>query len=447
MKSPRHVALDILIRVETRRGHPDDLLDRAFKRHRALTDRDRAFIAELVYGTLRWQGKIDRIIVQASRVKLARIERAVFQILRMGVYQVLFLTKTPHRAAVSEAVILAKKLHRNEASGFVNAVLRRVAREGAGGLVPPAEGTPQERLAEEEAFPTWAVQRLWDAWGQTETESFCRASNRIAPLTVRTNTLKMDRESLMGRLRSEGLSVSATSFSPEGIVLENPPPTPRIPLLEKGCYQIQDEAAQLIAHLVDPRPGERVLDACAAPGAKTTHLGQLMANRGRIYAFDVSGVRLKRVREACRRMGVTNAAVLRRDSTQRVPLPDGQRFDAILLDAPCTGWGTIRRNPDIKWRTTPQGIKRLAETQRRMLQNMAGLLHEGGRIVYTTCTVYEDENERVVERFLEENGGYILDRGKAVIPAPELFDERGYFRTLPHRHGMDGFFAARLVKS
>ena len=447
MKSPRHVALDILIHVEARRGHPDDLLDRAFKRHRALTDRDRSFITDLVYGTLRWQGKIDQIIARISQVKLSRIERAVFLILRMGVYQVLFLTKTPHRAAVSEAVMLAKKIHRNEASGFVNAVLRRVAREGGGALAPPAQGTPQERLATEEAFPLWAVQKLWNAWGQTETEAFCHASNQIAPLTVRVNTLKMDRDSLMDRLKTEGLSVCATLFSPEGVVIENPPPISRIPLLGTGCYQIQDEAAQLIAHLVDPRPGERILDACAAPGTKTTHIGQLMANHGQIYAFDIHSVRLRRVREACRRMGVLNATVLRRDSTRPIPLPDGDRFDAILLDAPCTGWGTIRRNPDIKWRTTPQDITRLAETQHRMLQNMARLVRRGGRIVYTTCTIYDEENERVVQRFLEENGDYILDRGKVAIPAPELFDDGGYFRTAPHRHGMDGFFAARMVRS
>jgi len=336
MKSPRHVALDILIRVETRRGHPDDLMSHAFKKDRSLTDRDKAFITELVYGTLRWQGKIDRIIAHFSRVKLSRIERSILQILRMGVYQILYLTKTPARAAVNESVILAKKLHRNEATGFVNAVLRRVAREGNRDPVLPMEGTPQEILAATEAFPLWAVQKLWGTWGEAETRAFCHASNQMASLVIRANTLVTDRVRLMDRLKSEGLSVVPTPFSPEGIICENPPPTPMIPLLEKGCYQIQDEAAQLIVHLVDPQPGERILDACAAPGTKTTHLGQLMENQGQIYAFDVNGVRLKRVREACRRMGITNVTVLKRDSTRPIPLLDGHLFDAILLDTPCS---------------------------------------------------------------------------------------------------------------
>jgi 16S rRNA (cytosine967-C5)-methyltransferase len=447
MKSPRHVALDIIIRVETRRGHPDDLMSDAFKKHRSLTDRDRAFITELVYGTLRWQGKIDRIIAHFSRVKLPRIERSVFQILRMGVYQLLFLTRTPARAAVNESVILAKKLHRDEAAGFVNAVLRRVAREGTRDPGFLMEGRPQEILAATEAFPLWTVQKLWGMWGEAETRGFCHASNQMANLVIRANTLVTDRIRLMDRLKSEGLSVVPALFSPEGIICENPPPAPMIPFLEKGWYQIQDEAAQLIAHLVDPKPGERILDACAAPGTKTTHLGQLMENQGQIYAFDVNGARLRRVREACRRMGLTNVTVLRRDSTRPIRPLDGRPFDAVLLDAPCTGWGTIRRNPDVKWRTTPQDITRLSSLQRQMLQNVAGLVGSGGRIVYTTCTIYEEENEEVVEGFLEENRGYIVDRGERAVPATELFDHRGYFRTLPHHHGMDGFFAARLIRS
>ena len=447
MKSPRHVALDILIRVEARRGHPDDLLHRAFKRHRSLTDRDKAFITELVYGTLRWQGKIDRIIGRCSRVKLPRIERSVLQILRMGVYQIVFLTKTPARAAVNESVILGKKLHRNDAAGFVNAVLRQVGREAARGLEQPIEGTPQEKLAVAEAFPLWAVQKLWGVWGEVETTAFCHASNQMAGLAIRVNTLVTDRPSLMDRLRGWGLSVVPTPFSPEGIICENPPPIPMMPLLETGCYQIQDEAAQLVAHIVDPQPGERVLDACAAPGAKTTHLGQLMRNRGQIYAFDTNPVRLKRVREACRRMGITNVTVLERDSTQLIPLLGGQLFDAVLVDAPCTGWGTIRRNPDIKWRTTPQDITRLSSLQIRLLRNMARVVRKGGRIVYTTCTIYEEENERVIEEFLDENRGYVLERTEEFPPTTELFDRHGYFRTLPHRHGMDGFFAARMMRS
>jgi len=447
MKSPRHVALDILIRVETKNRHPDDLLTDAFRRHRSLTDRDRAFITELVYGTLRWRGKIDWVIARFSKVKNERMEKVIFHILRLGVYQLLFLTKIPHRATVNESVILTRKMKNREAAGFVNAVLRQIIREGGETGLPQVEGAPQEVLAVEQAFPLWAVTRLWDRWGENETRAFCQASNRPAPLSLRANTLKTDRGKLLERLKNQGLSVLPTSYSPDGLVLEEAPPISRMPLLKSGYYQIQDEAAQLIAYLVNPQPGERVLDACAAPGAKTTHLAQLMANEGKIYALDIDAARLRLIRESCRRMGMNNVTMLRRDVTQPVILPEQEGFDAILMDVPCTGWGTIRRNPDIKWRTKCEDVVRLASLQRRILENLANLLKKGGRMVYSTCTVFEEENEELVEGFLKGRRDFSLDRGGLSFIDDALFDARDFFRTLPHHHATDGFFAARLVRS
>ncbi len=447
MKSPRHLALDILIRVETKKRHPDDLLTAAFKKYRSLTDRDRAFLTELVYGTLRWRGKIDWVISQFSKVGTERMERVIFHILRLGVYQLLFLTKTPHRATVNESVILARKLKNKEAAGFVNALLRRIIREGLAGCAVKGEGTPQEILAVEQAFPLWAVDKLWNLWGENETRAFLEASNRPAPLTLRVNTLKTDRANLMDRLARQGLSVSPTSYSPDGIVLDNAPPVSKIPFLESGYYQLQDEAAQLIAYMVEPKPGETILDACAAPGAKTTQLGQLMGNRGRIYALDISGTRMRLLRESCRRMGVTNVTALRRDATFPISLSEAKEFDAILIDVPCTGWGTIRRNPDIKWKTGYKDIARMASIQRKILDNLAGLLRKGGRMVYSTCTVYPEENQGVVDGFLGEAGDFSLDTRRLPPLADPLWDERGFLRTVPHQHGMDGFFAARLVRS
>ncbi len=447
MKSPRHVALDILIRVETRNRHPDDLLTDAFKRHMALTGRDRAFITELVYGTLRWRGKIDWVIGRFSKVKTERMERVILHILRMGVYQLLFLTKTPHRATVNESVILTRKMKNREAAGFVNAVLRQIIREEAATGFPKVEGAPQEVLAVEQAFPLWAVTKLWDRWGESETRAFCQASNRPAPLTLRVNTLKTNREELMERLRNQGLSVSPTCYSPDGLLLQEAPPVSKMPLLRSGYYQIQDEAAQLIAHLVNPQPGEKVLDACAAPGAKTTQLAQLMAGEGKIYALDIDAARLRLIRESCRRMGINNVTMLRRDVTQSVVLPEGEEFDAILIDVPCTGWGTIRRNPDIKWRTGRGDVLRLASLQRKILDNLANFLRKGGRMVYSTCTVFEEENEALVKGFLGKRRDFSLDRVRVSFVDDALFDARGFFRTLPHHHATDGFFAARLVRS
>ncbi len=438
--------MDILIRVETKKRHPDDLLTEAFRKYRSLTELDRAFITELVYGTLRWQGKIDWVIGRFSKVKTERIERTVAHILRLGTYQLLFLTKTPHRAAVNESVILAKKLKKREAAGFVNALLRRIIREGGPDVLHTVEGPPQEVLAVEQAFPLWAVTKLWDAWGENETKAFCQASNQMARLTLRVNTLKIDRSVLMEQLKREGLSVSPTPYSPDGVIVEDGPPVSRMPLLRSGYYQIQDEGAQLIAYLVDPKPGEMILDACAAPGSKTTHLAQLMEDRGTIYALDINDVRLRRLRELCRRMGITCVRVLKRDGTRAVSFSEVKKFDAILVDVPCTGWGTIRRNPDIKWRTKHEDIDRLASLQERILDNVADLLRTGGRMVYSTCTVYREENENVVDGFLGDRGDFCLDRRTCSLLDGTLFDDRGFFRTFPHRHSMDGFFAARLMR-
>ncbi|NIS60188.1 MAG: 16S rRNA (cytosine(967)-C(5))-methyltransferase RsmB [Proteobacteria bacterium] len=440
------MALDILIRAGARRGHPDNLLDRAFKKHRSLTDLDRAFVTELVYGTLRWQGKIDWIIARFSNFKIERIERVILLILRLGVYQLLYLTKTPHHAAVNESVILAKKLRHREAAGFVNALLRRIIREGGPAGRIKVEGASQEILAVEQAFPLWAVKKLWNCWGEAETKAFCQASNQIAPLTLRVNTLKIERPRLMSRLRKQGLSVSPTGFSPDGILLEDSLPVSKIPLLESGYYQIQDEAAQLITDLVGPQPGENILDACAAPGTKTTHLAQRMKNRGKIYALDIDGTGLRLLRESCRKMGIRNVAALKQDATQPISLSKRMEFDAILVDAPCTGWGTIRRNPDIKWRTDHEAIDRLASLQKKILGNVATLLRKGGRMVYSTCTVYGEENEGVIDAFIEGKRHFFLDSGRFPIFLETLLDDRGFLRTMPHRHSMDGFFGARLIR-
>lgn len=446
MKSPRHIALEILGEVEKGNHHPDDLLTAAFKRHRSLTDLDRAFITELVYGTLRWRGKIDWLIGRYSEVRIERMERIILNILRLGVYQLLFLTRTPHRAAVNEAVILTKKAKKAQASGFVNALLRRIIREGGQAAFDSLQGTPSEVLSVKEAFPLWAVQKLWKDWGEDETRAFCRASNRIAPLTLRVNTLKTDRAAVTARLKQQGLSVVPTRLSVDGLVIEDAPPVSKIPLLESGHCQVQDEAAQLIAYLVDPKPGERVLDACAAPGSKTTHLAQLMGNRGTIYALDIDGERMRLLRESCRRMGITNVRALKRDVSRPLAGLERGEFDAILADVPCTGWGTIRRNPDIKWRTKPEDIVHLSHLQDRILNTVAGLLRRGGRMVYSTCTVFREENEDVVDRFLKTREGFDLARRGSPLLDRSLFDQRGFFRTLPHCHDMDGFFAARLER-
>ncbi len=249
-------------------------------------------------------------------------------------------------------------------------------------------------------------------------------------------------------IREEVAQAAATSFSAEGILIDPPVPLSRIPRFREGWFQVQDESSQLVGHIVDPKPGERVLDACAAPGGKTTHLAHLMGNTGRIYAVDVSTRRLSRLKENCHRLGVRNVTPVRGDLTKPGTFRHGQRFDRILVDPPCSGLGTLWRNPDIKWKRKEEEISTFREIQRAILHQVAPRMRKGGSLVYGTCTLTREENEEVVAEFIEEHGGFELEDLRRILPRKlePLIGEDGFFRSLTHRHGMDGFFAARLKR-
>jgi 16S rRNA (cytosine967-C5)-methyltransferase len=275
--------------------------------------------------------------------------------------------------------------------------------------------------------------------------------------------LKINRTDLIERLREKELKPIPTLFSEQGISLQDPPPTSELPFLKNGFYIIQDEASQLIASIVDPKPGERILDACAAPGGKTTHMAQVMENQGEIHALDLSKGKLDLIEEICQRLGIKIVKTIKGNAAASLPIPQGPMFDRVLADAPCSGFGTLRKNPDLKWRRGEEDIKRLSELQFSILDNLSAYVREGGVLVYSTCTVFREENEDVVERFLNEHPEFQLDsmdRVASDIPAcrqagiaddkSEVFRpfiQNGYFKTFPSQDEMDGFFAARLIKS
>ncbi len=454
-KNPRAICLDILNRLEETDAHPDRLLTDSFKRYRYLTPLDRAFLAELTYGVMRWRGRLDCVIRLFSKIPFEKIDTGTLNILRLGFYQILFLSRTPSSAAVNESVELAKRIRGKGGAGFVNAVLRSSLRQKGEIRYPDFGQEPELHLSVVHSHPLWLIQRWAEELGMEETLRICKFNNQISPLTLRTNTLKINRPNLIEEMRKKELAPLPTSFSKEGIVLPDPPPVSELPFLKEGLYIIQDEASQLVTSVVGSKPGERILDACAAPGGKTTHMAQMMKNRGEIYALDLSKLKLSQIEETCQRLGIKIVKTIKGNAAASPPISKGRLFDRILADVPCSGFGTLRKNPDLKWRRGEKDIQRLSELQLSILANLSGYVREGGVVVYSTCTVFHEENEDVVERFLNEHPEFELDP-MGMVASAFIADEKseafrpfipnGYFKTFPPKDEMDGFFAARLIK-
>jgi len=446
--SPRAICLDILNRIEEADRHPDILLTDSFKQYRNLTSLDRAFLTELTYGVLRWRGRLDWLIRHFSKVPFEKIELGILNILRLGLYQILFLSKTPFSAAVNESVKLAKGIRGKGGAGFVNGILRSILREKEQIPYPDFSENSVLHISVVESHPLWLVRRWAEEVGLEETMKICTFNNQISTLTLRANTLKINGKDLIEKLRERGLKPFPCSFSEEGILLEDPPPTSKLPFLKEGFYIIQDEASQLVTSILDPKPGEHILDACAAPGGKTTHIAQRMENGGAIYGLDLIKGKLGQIEEMCQRLGIKIVKTMKGDARSPLPTPKGMKFDRVLADVPCSGFGTLRRNPDLKWRRNEEDIGRLAELQSSILRNLAPYVKEGGILVYSTCTVFHEENEDVVERFLDGHSEFRLDQIREVLPEKgRSFIKKGYFKTFPPKDTMDGFFVARMVRT
>lgn len=449
--NPRLAAFEILLRIEKERSYADILIDRELSAGE-LMGPDRGLLTELVYGVLRRRGTLDHIINQFSRQKVEKLERIVLILLRLGLYQALFLDRIPVSAAVNETVKLAKVLA-PRAAGFINAVLRRADREKDEIRYPDRQSDPVGYLSARHSHPHWIIARWVDQVGPEEADSLARAMSGSPPLTLRANTLRITRDALIARLAAEGASAGATVFSPDGLNITTRTPLAGLPGFREGFFTIQDESSQLAAIFLAPLPGERVLDLCAAPGGKTTHLAQLMENRGAILACDTARRKLALIEENAARLGITIITTFHLDATRPVPDESGRdpltadQFDRVLVDAPCSGLGVLRRNPEGKWWKTPADIAELASRQKAILLNAAGFLKDGGTLLYATCSTAPEENEEVIADFLSKRPDFVLEDLRGLFPVyADLFTNEGFFRSWPHRHGMDGFFAARLRK-
>ncbi|HLB02899.1 MAG TPA: 16S rRNA (cytosine(967)-C(5))-methyltransferase RsmB [Nitrospiria bacterium] len=446
LQDARKTALEVLIQIE-RGGHmADPILEKAYGKG-GLTVRDRGLVTELVYGVLRHRNQLDWVLGQFCQKPVERLSPTLRNILRVGAYQLLFLNRIPARAVVDEAVGLTQRKGAKGLSGFVNAVLRSLDREKSIISYPDPASDLVQHLSIRYSHPEWMIRRWLKRYGPERTQAICQANNEVPPVTLRTNTLVTTRDELWAELRNREVETEPCTLSPLGLKTRGGAVMETVSY-RKGWFYVQDEAAQLVVLALGPRRGEIILDACAAPGGKTTHIAQVMANQGRIIALDVKAQRLRLIRQNCERLGVTNVECFTGDARDLRKLTD-QQFDRILVDAPCSGLGVLRRNPEGKWYKTEELIPRYARLQSEILEGVSPQLREGGILLYSTCSTEPEENEQVVRGFLKAHPEYhIQDLRDYLAPsASSMITPEGFIFTLFNKESMDGFFAARLTKS
>jgi 16S rRNA (cytosine967-C5)-methyltransferase len=431
----------VLERVETDASFADEALETELTSRR-LEPRDAALATELAYGTLRWQRYLDWILAPHSRRRLESLDPRVRVPLRMTAYQLVFLERVPAFAAVNDAVTLAPRAP--GVSAFVNAVLRSFARRGPREREPAPPRDPGEALAVRCSFPTWIAERWVTRYGRQDAESLMRALNERPPLTLRANRLRTTRDALARRLADDdGLDCRPTRLAPEGLVVGPGGDPGDWRAFADGDFAVQDEASMLIARLLAPEAGSTIADVCAAPGTKTTHLAELMDNRGRIIALDREPTRLARVGEAAARLGISIVET-RAGAVEALAPELHAACDGVLVDAPCSNLGVVRRNPEVKWRRQPSDLAVASRRQSEILRAAATMVRPGGRLVYATCSLEPEENDAVARAFLAATPDFRADPPDH-FPLP--LDADGWLRCLPHRHGTDGFSAVRFRRS
>ena len=445
----RTLAHDILNGLDQGNQTLDGLLEKATENVNFPYQKDRSVLQAITFGVLRWRKRLDWTIARFSNTPFENIDPTVLNILRVGLFQIKFMDRIPVSAAVNTSVELAKTSEPAWVVKFVNALLRSAASSNDGADFPAPEHGLVESMSVEKSFPEPLIKRWLERFGEKETRELCDASNRIAPITVRMNSLRTTREKILKSLDGETGRAWPARISPDGIVFSNPKkPIFELTAFRLGWFQVQDEAAQLAASLLDPQPAETVLDACAGLGGKTGQIAQTMKNRGRIVAMDNNRTKLQKLAKDMDRQIFTNVTTHVHDLDEPLKGRPFRQYDRIFLDAPCSGSGVLRRNPDGKWRVDWENLKTYHVRQNKFLENLAPALKPGGVLVYCVCSMEPEETDEVADNFLINHREFSIRKPpqELVDKEPSLFTDRGFFRSYPHRHEMDGFFAAGFVK-
>ncbi|OCB99354.1 16S rRNA (cytosine(967)-C(5))-methyltransferase [Bacillus amyloliquefaciens] len=439
----RELALEALEKLEQNQAYSNLLLTSVIKTN-TLSDQDRGLLTELVYGTLQNKIALDYMLKPFIR-KPNKVKPWVIQLLRLSAYQMEYLEKIPDRAAIHEAVEIAKKRGHKGIASFVNGILRSLQREGAPSFAEIED--PVLRLSTETSHPEWLVKEWVEAYGFEAAEKICRIHLVPPKQTLRVNRIKADKETLLNEMENAGLEAEAGDLSPDAIKLLKGS-IASTEFFQNGQVSIQDESSMLVARALDPKPGETVLDACAAPGGKSAHIAELMRNEGSLTSLDLHRHKVKLIQEGAERLGLTIIDAQTMDARKAGDAFGAERFDRILVDAPCSGFGVIRRKPDMKYTKTPEDSRRLSEIQLGILREIAPLVKKGGTLVYSTCTMDRTENEEVMHAFIQEHPEFEPDLSleKRLPEKARPFVQDGSLQILPHYFGTDGFFISSMRK-
>ncbi len=445
----RKTALIILNTLDKKLKTLDGVLKDVLGKDSPFSSKDQALFYALVFGVLRWRKKLDWIIAQFSKTRLNKIDYKILNILRLGIFQIIFLTRIPPSAAVNTSVEMVKSMGQPWTVGYVNGLLRSIARGYKKINFPDIEKDTVTALSINKSFPEWIIKRWLYRFGYEETTALCDAINSIPPITIRTNTLKTTRKKLKTNLKSIAEKIEITNYSADGIRFFNPKnPIPKIKAFKNGWFQVQDEGAQIVTVLSNPQPGEKVLDACSGLGGKTGHMAQIMKNTGSIIALDKHNKKLLSLESEMSRLGVSIVTTCTHDLNNPLNVERFGMFDRIFVDAPCSGLGVMRRNPDTKWFTSENNLKHYKERQIIFLENLAHLVKPSGFLVYSVCSTEPEENEEVIKVFQNRHSEFIIDNIPAELPPHihSLINKDGHLKTYPHTHNMDGFFSVSFKR-
>ena len=441
----REIALKIIVKIEKDEGYSNLVINEVINENRnSLSDKDVEFISEIVYGVITWKITLDEIIKKYSKIKLKKLSIWILNILRMSIYQIVFLDKIPKSAAVNEGVNLAKRYGHKASSNFTNAILRKVEKKDYKELFEIKDDV--ERISKTTSMPIWIIKELNKNRNIKEVEEICINLNKKPKINIRVNKLKTSIQEVEKILTEEKIQYNKIlEEMPEFLEIEKIKDIENNKFFKKGYFTVQDVSAGLTVKILSPKPNEIVLDACSAPGGKTTYIAEIMENKGKIVAGDIYEHRLNLINENCERLGISIVETKQIDGT--IFQEDFyQKYDKILLDVPCLGIGVIRRKPDIKWQKTEEDVKEIIKVQENILKNCSRYLKPGGELVYSTCSILKEENEDIIEKFLNETNNFkIFDLENEVKEFKKYVTKKGFLSIKPSEKN-DGFFICKLIK-
>lgn len=442
--NPRETSMQILLDVNENKAYSNIEINKYLKKDFDL--RDENLVREIVYGVLENSLYIDYIISEASKVKFKKIHKKILEIIRIALYQIVFMDRIPNSAAVNEAVKLAKKYGNRGSIGFVNGILRGIIRN-IDNYTKVETGNKIKNLSIIYSHPEFLVSKWVEEYGLEFTEELCKANNMTPNLNIRVNTLMTNKELLMNKLIEQDLQVSEGKYAKDCLIIHNPNRITELKEFKEGLFTIQDESSMLVGQIMNPLENKKLIDVSAAPGGKSTHMAQLMNNRGYILSRDIHEHKIGLIEENAKRLGIN---IIRTEIYDGLKLDDNlfESFDYCLLDAPCSGFGIIRRKPEIKLNRREDDVRQLANLQYKLIDNIKNYVKVGGTLIYSTCTITQEENQDIIKKFLAENKNFRLSSIKEQIDKAENLKDldKGYIQLFPHLHGTDGFFIAKLIK-